>query len=163
MSIDVYVGPYINCAFSQKTIIAYRKTCADTQCLRHYKELSKPFCDHCGKPTTDLPYKTYEDTVDARLIQEQINERLCSPGNDSEYGLWSSSHLTHLWIPNRDYPGQREYVGNYECLVTPTTARDIQDETVAFMVAFEDDIKVIKEAYGQRWVHVLWGVISIGG
>lgn len=91
-------------------------------------------------------------------VREAIRERLATPNGD-EYWRWSEEESVHLWMPNIGKIGHHLHE-NADFNLQEITAEQLLQERAAFTVQFQQELAILREAYGAAAVSIHWGVIQ---
>ena len=166
MGIDysTYIGPYVECRFSNKDDIEKRRCCPKKDCKEYGKNLwdeKQKFCNQCGEKITAVEFPVVVGAVDEYEIRMSFNEALHTPMGD-ELHFWQKENNIHIWMPNQ-YLKCEEYP-RIELEHQQSSIRDIPvelpaNQIEAFKIQFEKEIAVLESNYGKENMTFKWGVV----
>ena len=154
VSYSVHIGPFVRC---KKTIsrMADHYRCANPECRNHesvtrYKGMN--FCETCGNEI-----EMFQKTVKVRGADLLKGDDLYARSED-----WNGEEA--IFFPNIEYRSDR---GKWRtinlredtvCSEVPTGA--CERELAEFNDRFADSLAILRQAYGDENVEVLWGVVT---
>lgn len=155
-----YVGPYVRCAVEQVPATQLQTTCLNSSCANHGKGQRTPFCSLCGGKVGTVPHTVLKDAVDDGAIQEQIDEHLVTASGD-DYWRWTQAEHAHIWLSNVGTNGRDYHLEERDpWMLAEITSAQIDQEMVAFLLQFQDEINALQNAYGSDAVKMHWGIIQ---
>jgi hypothetical protein len=152
MSIDysIYIGPFVRCKVTKKEVERERRTCPNTNCHNHNRQIYAFFCSVCGSKIGRVKYKEEEDVIDYDEVSKKIKHNLvCRINRDKE----------HIWIGNRIDDQCHLSYDPTELESGYDVCQKWMSEVRSFVAFYVEEIRILRQEYGETDVEVLWGVI----
>lgn len=154
-----YIGPYLEIAVKQAWETKNRCKGNRNSCPSNSLEVGA-FCSMCGvqAPVFDKVFRPEFGPWDA---SEKIDEALVHQDTDDE-GCDTDSEVKYRFVPNVSREGVNSIRrSGQETCAHDLSEKDLSHEIGAFAEAFSDEIKVLRQHYGNATVK--WGIIFSGG
>jgi hypothetical protein len=155
MSIDysIYIGPFVRCKVEKKEVEKERRTCPHKNCRNHDKRISTAFCSFCGSKIEEVKYKEEADAVNWGEVSEKIKDTLVCPIHKNGEHIWIGNRIDDQCHLSYD---PTELESGYD------VCQDWMSEVRSFVAFYVEEIRVLRQEYGETDVVVLWGIIHTG-
>jgi hypothetical protein len=157
MGVDIYirVGPFIRAKKTATTQVKVwgcggASSCPNTKRRETYKPAK--FCGECGSPFVEIPAT---EKLSASAAVKRTNGAL-------NYQRFNEDGEFEIFFPNVDYGNCKvhRYDPMGDDIQKMFRGDQVEAELSEFETAFQNEIKTIKEIYGENNVHIYWGVVS---
>jgi hypothetical protein len=151
-NINVYIGPYIEFdQRPQKKVVKIKRYCKNHPQI---KQEQLKFCGQCGEPITT---EEYNELIDIGFWEIFVANDL---GEDD---LHSPEYQSTILMANESIPNGFKISPNFDdcvCEFGDNYSENIEEQITWFKERFSKHIQLVKDAIGERYVHIKYGVIT---